>query len=309
MRTTTPPEGIGFLGLGLMGRPMALNLARGLGRAHPGEPPLLVWNRTAARVEPLVAAGAEAAADAAEVFRRCRTVFLMLADEAAMDAVLGRGSSAFAERVAGRVLVSTGTVTPDYSRALAVDIRAAGGGYVEAPVSGSRGPAEAGTLVAMLAGDPGAVAEVRPLLEPMCGGSFVCGPTAPAALLMKLAVNISLITQVTGLTEAFHFAQAQGLDTDLLLDVLDAGPMASGVFRMKAPKLTERDFAPQAAASDVLKNNRLIAEVARGAALASPLLDVCHALFAETVAQGHGAQDMVAVLQALETRTAACRGG
>lgn len=79
--------------------------------------------------------------------------------------------------------------------------------------------------------------------------------------------------------------------------------MASAVSRMKAPKLLARDFAVQAAATDVLKNNRLIARAARTAGVASPLLDVCHALFGETVAQGHGGEDMVAVLRALEART------
>lgn len=196
-----------------------------------------------------------------------------------------------------------GTTSPEYSHALETDVRAAGGRYVEAPVSGSRVPAEEGQLVAMLAGEPDAVDAVRPLLAPMCRETFVCGP-APSALLMKLAVNLFLITQVTGLTEAFHFAERQGLDRRLFLDVLDAGPMASGVSRMKAPKLFGRDFSVQAAALDVLKNNRLIAEAARKAQLASPLLDVCHTLFEETVAQGHGAQDMVAVLHAIETRTA-----
>lgn len=72
---------------------------------------------------------------------------------------------------------------------------------------------------------------------------------------------------------------------------------------MKGPKLLARDFAVQAGAADVLKNNRLIAEAAREAGVASPLLDVCHALYGETVAQGHGGEDMVAVLHALEART------
>jgi 3-hydroxyisobutyrate dehydrogenase len=79
--------------------------------------------------------------------------------------------------------------------------------------------------------------------------------------------------------------------------------MAGAVSRVKAPKLLARDFAVQAAATNVLENNRLIAEAARKTDLASPLLDVCHTLFEETVAQGHGGEDMVAVLHALETRT------
>ncbi|MFJ6080900.1 NAD(P)-dependent oxidoreductase [Streptomyces sp. NPDC092369] len=289
------PVRVGFLGLGVMGRPMALRLAR-------AGTPLTVWNRTAARAEPLIAAGAAVAADPAEVFARADVVILMLADELAIDAVLGRGNPEFAARVAGRVVVHMGTTSPEYSQALETDIRAAEGSYVEAPVSGSRVPAENGRLIAMLAGEEAAVEVVRPLLAPMCHGTFVCGP-APSALLMKLAVNLFLITQVTGLTEAFHFAERQGLDRRLFLDVLDAGPMASAVSRMKAPKLLERDFAVQAAASDVLKNNQLIAEAARETGFASPLLDVCHALFGETVSLGYGGEDMVAVLRAIEART------
>ncbi|MCX4759437.1 NAD(P)-dependent oxidoreductase [Streptomyces sp. NBC_01275] len=290
---------VGFIGLGVMGQPMALNLAR-------AGTPLVVFNRTPARCEPLRTAGAEVAASPAEVFDRAGTVILMLADETAVDAVLGRATPDFAGRVAGHTVVHMGTTSAQYSAGLRDAVRAAGGNYVEAPVSGSRVPAEQGQLVAMLAGDDDAVAAVRPLLAPVCRETFGCGPV-PGALLMKFSVNLFLITMVTGLAEAFHFADRHGLDQRLLGDVLDAGPMASAVSRVKGPKLLTRDFTVQAAAEDVLKNNRLIAEAARNADLASPLLDVCHTLYGETVAQGHGMQDMVAVLHALETRTAGVR--
>jgi 3-hydroxyisobutyrate dehydrogenase len=286
---------VGFVGLGVMGRPMALNLAR-------AGTDLVVWNRTPERCAPLRDAGARVASGPDEVFRRAGVVFLMLADEAAVNAVLGRGTPRFAARVAGRTVVHMGTTAPEYSARLGDELRAAGGRYVEAPVSGSRIPAERGELVAMVAGDAGAVADVRPLLAPMCRQVFDCGQV-PDALLMKLSVNLFLITQVTGLTEAFHFAARHGLDAGLLRDVLDAGPMASAVSRMKAPKLLARDFAVQAAAADVLKNNRLIAGAARETGAATPLLDACHTLFEETVARGYGAEDMVAVVRALEART------
>ncbi|MEZ3178092.1 NAD(P)-dependent oxidoreductase [Streptomyces pimonensis] len=292
---------VGFIGLGVMGRPMALNLVR-------AGTPLVVWNRTRGRCDPLREVGAEVSGSAGEVFEKAGTVILMLADEAALDTVLGRGTPDFAARVAGRTVVHMGTTSPEYSAALEDAVRAAGGSYAEAPVSGSRVPAEQGRLVAMLAGDASTAAAVRPLLAPMCRETFDCG-AVPGALLMKLSVNLFLITQVTGLTEAFHFADRHGLDRRRFLDVLDAGPMASAVSRMKAPKLLARDFAVQAAAADVLKNNRLIAQAARRAGLASPLLDVCHALFEETVAGGHGDEDMVAVLRALEARTGAAPPG
>src|SRR5690242_122772 len=181
---------IGFLGLGVMGQPMALNLARA------GLAPI-VWNRSPDRCDAVRAAGAKVADSPAEVLRQADIVVMMLADDSAIDTVLGRGTEAFSA-VAGRTIVQMGTTSPEYSRGLEDAVRAAGGNYVEAPVSGSRKPAEAGELVAMLAGDPAAVAAVRPLLRPLCHQMFDCGPV-PNALLTKLAVNIFLITMVTGL--------------------------------------------------------------------------------------------------------------
>lgn len=286
---------IGFIGLGVMGQPMALNLARA-GRA------LVVWNRSVDKCESLRAAGATVASGPKEVFAQARVVILMLADGDAMDAVLGRGTPEFAARVARHTIVHMGTTSPNYSQALEADIRAAGGCYVEAPVSGSRKPAEAGQLVAMLAGERAILEELRPLFQPMCRETVLCG-AVPSGLLMKLAVNLFLITMVTGLAEACHFADRHGLDMKEFLAVLDAGPMASSVSRVKAAKLAARDFDVQASIADVFKNNRLIAEAARRANLASPLLDVCHALYAETEALGHGGADMAAVLRAIEART------
>jgi 3-hydroxyisobutyrate dehydrogenase len=291
---------VGFIGLGVMGLPMALNLA-------DAGTELIVWNRSPDRSELLRAAGAEVAHDPAEVFGRARVVILMLAGEKVIDGVVGRDTPDFAARVAGRTVVHMGTTSPDYSRGLGAAIRAAGGGYVEAPVSGSRRPAEAGELVAMLAGDKADVDLVRPLLAPMCRETFVCG-AVPQALTMKLAVNIFLITTVTGLAESFHFADRHGLDPELLRSVLDAGQMASSISRVKTAKLADRDFEIQAGIADVLKNNELVLEAARSAGSAVPLLDVCRDLYAETLALGHGGDDMASVIHAIEARTAAGLG-
>ena len=284
---------VGFLGLGVMGQPMALNLAR-------AGTPLVVWNRTPSRAEPLADAGAVVASGPDEVFATAGTVLMMLADDRATDAVLGRGTQAFAAHVAGRVIVHMGTTAPGYSTALGEDVAAAGGRYVEAPVSGSRVPAAKGELVGLLAGD--AVDEVRPLLAPMCHETFACG-AVPNALLTKLAVNLYLITMVTGLAEAAHFADRHGLDPRLFEAVLAAGPMASSVSRGKTAKLVAGDFDVQASVANVLENNRLVAQAARAAGIASPLLDVCHALYGEAAALGHGRSDMVAVLHAIAART------
>jgi 3-hydroxyisobutyrate dehydrogenase len=159
-------------------------------------------------------------------------VILMLLDGAAVDAVLGRGTPGFAATVARHTVVNMATTSPGYSRALEADVRAAGGTYVEAPVSGSRQPAEAGELVAMLAGEASATDAVEPLLQPMCRQTVVCGPV-PSALLMKLSVNLFLNTMVACLAEAVQFAGRHGLGMEQFLAVLDAArwPASSRVAR------------------------------------------------------------------------------
>ena len=271
-----------------MGEPMAANLLR-------AGVPLTVWNRTPAKASGL---GAEVAASPAEVFDRCGVVIAMLADGDALDEVVGRRDGSFGVVIAGRTLVNMGTVAPAWSQRLHGDIRAAGGRFVEAPVSGSRVPAQQGTLVAMLAGDPGAVAEVVPLLESLCASSVHCGDV-PRALELKLAVNVYLIATVTGLAEAMRFADSRGLDRSLVRAVLDAGTMASPLSRVKAAKLVDGDLRPQAAVRDVLYNNRLILDAAAQAGATMPLLAVCASLFARARELGHGADDMVAVSEAI----------
>jgi 3-hydroxyisobutyrate dehydrogenase len=290
---------VGFVGLGLMGDPMARNLLR-------AGTPLVVWNRTPARAAALRAAGASVAPDPAALFRVADVVILMLADGAAIDVVLGRGSERFAATVAGRTVVHMGTTPPAYSAGLRDDVHAVGGRYVEAPVSGSAVPARAGELIAMLAGDDDAVEAVTPLLTPMCRRTVRCG-AVPNATVMKLAVNVFLVTMVAGLAEAAQFAQCHGLDSDSFRAVLDAGPMASDVSRVKLAKMLDAEFSPQAALADVLKNCQLVATAAADAALVSPVLAASHDLYAESVALGHGGLDMAAVLSTLRARTEAAR--
>jgi 3-hydroxyisobutyrate dehydrogenase len=285
---------IGFIGLGHMGKPMALNLVRAGVK-------LVVWNRSKAGSDALAAAGASVAENVGDVFRRTRIVFLMLYDGPAIDAVLARGAAEFAANVSDHIIVQMGTPSADYSLALDSDIRAHGGAYVEAPVSGSLKPAQDGQLVGMLAGEEAAMAQVRPLLAPMCHQVFVCGDV-PKALTMKIAINLFLIPLVTSLAETFHFAARQGLDVRQLQAILDAGPMASSVSRVKGAKLASGDLSVQAAITDVLKNSQLTTDAARKAMIATPVLDVCEALYREAVARGDGGLDMAGVIGAIAAR-------
>ncbi|MES2898906.1 MAG: NAD(P)-dependent oxidoreductase [Pseudomonadota bacterium] len=283
---------IGFIGLGNMGVAMALNLVR-------AGTELLVWNRSLHKIDALAVGKtpAVAAQSAVEVFANTRVVILMLANGAAIDEVLQRGTDAFALMVRGRTIVHMGTTSPEYSNALEADIVNAGGAYVEAPVSGSRVPAEQGKLVGMLAGEAAAVALVRPLLQPMCAQTFICG-AVPQALKMKLSVNLYLIAMVGALAEATHFAKSSGVDLAVFRDILNAGPMASKVSSVKLAKLLDQDYSVQASISDVLMNARLITGAARQADIDSPLIDICRDLFARTEALGHGKEDMAAVIHA-----------
>jgi 3-hydroxyisobutyrate dehydrogenase len=294
-----PRYPIGFIGLGLMGEPMAQNLLR-------AGAPLVVWNRSPAKNAVLAKAGAIVAKDLQDVFQRCEVVILMLRDAEATDTVLGRQGGTIHAHIDRHTIINMATPSPCYSKSLETDIRAHGGQYVEAPVSGSRKPAEAGQLVAMLAGAADVVASVQPLLAPMCRKTVDCGAT-PNALIMKFAVNLFMVCMVTGLAEAMHFARSYDVDLGTLVTVLDASPMASDVSRVKAAKLAACDFAAQATIQNVLENTTLITEAARTARVASPLLDICHTLYAETDALGEKDFDMVAVIRAIEQRTAVAR--
>jgi len=288
-------EEVGFVGLGVMGQPMALNMAKaGVN--------LIVWNRTAARAEALKEAGATVATNIDQVFQRARIIFAMLFNEAALDAVLHRGTSEFARLVAGKVVVSMGSNSPEYSRKLSAAVLAAGGRYLEMPVSGSRKPAEAGQLVALAGGDQALVREISPLLAPVCKTIIYCGNVGNG-LLMKLAVNLYLNTMLVGLAEAVHFADRVGLDLTKFADAIGAGPMACDVTRVKMPKLIERDFSVQAATLDAYNSTCLITDAAGNAQVVSPLLDLSCLLYKEAVDLGQGDLDMVSVIQAIEARS------
>ncbi len=286
---------LGFIGLGTMGQPMALNLTRA---RHP----LTVWNRSPHKCVPLRDAGATIVDSVADVFRRSDVVFLMLVDSAAIDHVLRRGTPLFAEMLSGRTVVNMSSVEPDYSCGLEKDTKDVGGRFVEAPVSGSRAPAESGQLVAMVAGDQSVVADASPLLRLMCHEVVFCG-SAGSALRMKLAVNIFMLGLATGLAEAVHFADRQRLDRQLVQTVLNASAMASAFSRMKLSKLVADDYSPQALARDGCNSTRLITNAARDAHIATGLMDVCREPYEETVTLGHGSSDMISVIRAIEARS------
>lgn len=293
-----PP--LGFLGLGTMGEAMSLRLLRAGHALH-------VWNRTPTKAEPLRAAADEiggsvrVADDPRAVLTACRVVFLMLADGATTDLVLGRGTPAFAD-VRDRLLINCATVAPEYSAGLEQDLRAAGARFVEAPVSGSRKPAEAGTLIAMLAGAPDAVAEVTPLFAPLARQAVDCGPV-PHGTLTKLATNILLVNSVAALAEMMHFANAHGLDRTKVAEVVSNGQLGSDNVRIRSAKLATRDFSAHSAIRNVLDSLGRTGASAAGIGCQLPLTERTLDLLRETVRLGHADEDMIAMLHALEARS------
>jgi 3-hydroxyisobutyrate dehydrogenase len=236
------------------------------------------------------------AASVDALFESCTVILAMLIDERAADEVLGRRTPAFARRMHGRTLVMLGTTPAAYSQALEADVRACGGRYVEAPVSGSSGPAREGALVGMVAGDPDALAAAAPLLAAFCRQVVPCG-AVPSALRMKLAVNHYLIVLVAALAETVRAAEACGVDLEALRAVLDAGPMASTVSRAKLGKLLAAEFSAQAAIHDVAKIATLVRDQARAGGMDAPLIEATARLYAEARTRGLDRLDMVAVLQ------------
>lgn len=275
-----------------MGAPMAARLcAAGLTPT--------VYNRSPGPAGVLRARGAKVAESSAHLFASCDAVILMLADGAAVDSVLARREPDFAERVEGRLIVNMGTHSPAFSLALSKEIAAAGGTFVEAPVSGSRGPAEAGELVAMLAGDADGVARARTILAPMCNAMVVAG-AVPTALSMKLAVNLYLIASVTALAEAAHLARLSNVRLDQFAEVIGSGTLGSAVARAKLDRIVRGDFSPQAAIADVVKNARLVEALAAEVFADIPLLQESRMRFETVAASGLGGLDMAAILASYE---------
>lgn len=280
---------LGFAGLGIMGAPMALNLLRG---GHE----LAVWNRTPAACEPLVAEGATRAPSPAALAASCDVTFAMLADPAAALAV-ACGPGGIAEGLdGGRGYVDMSTVDPGTSAGIAAAVTRSGGRFLEAPVSGSRQPAEQGRLVIMAAGDRSLYDESGPLLDLMGKDRLYLGEAGRAARL-KLVVNQVMGGMMASLAEGLVLARAAGLEPADLLTVLDAGALANPMFRGKGPRMLAGDFAVAFPLRHMAKDLRLAREAAAQADLGQPVAEAAHEAFARALAAGDGDLDFSAVLR------------
>ncbi|KAJ3497122.1 hypothetical protein NLG97_g2133 [Lecanicillium saksenae] len=278
---------VGFMGLGFMGTPMALNLSRHFR--------LTVWNRTAAKCDPFKATTAAIADSPAAVLRQSDVIFTMLYNEAAYRAVLDKD---FTNALRGKTIINTSSVSVAFSKYLDEQVREAGGRFLEMPVSGSRVPAEQGQLVGMLAGDRDEAQRVDPLLKTITKAAVYCGEIG-MGLRTKYATNLYLITMTAGLAESMNLARAQGLDVNAFGEVLDAGPMASAYSKLKVAKMIAEDWSPQAAIADCYNLTELVQDAAGEVGAQTPLMTVCNTLYRDAVSRGFGGDDMIAIHQVM----------
>lgn len=274
---------VGFIGLGTMGTPMALNIARQL--------PLTVWNRSESRYPLLRKAGAQIAASPVALLQHTDYVFTMLFDEKAFQSVFDQD---FKSRLAGKTIINTSSVSTRFSQNLANQVHSAGGNYVEMPVSGSKVPAEQGQLVGMIAGDPIIAEKIKPLVAHITKDAIYCGEIG-MGLKTKYAVNLYLITMTAGLAESMALARAQGLDIQAFGSVLDAGPMASPYSKLKIAKMVDQDWSAQAAVKDCYNLTQLIDAASEEAQAHSPIIRLTASLYKQAIEKGLGENDMIAV--------------
>jgi 3-hydroxyisobutyrate dehydrogenase len=284
---------IGVIGIGVMGDPIARNLKKaGL---H-----VTVYSRRPESCEPLREAGIAVAASAAQAVEASDATILMLPGHKDIDAVLARDAQGrIGIPVEGKTLVLMATVAPAYSLALEQAVRAAGARYVEAPVSGSKTPAQAGQLVVLAAAaDPAQLDALQPAFDAIGKRTVRCG-AVPGAMRMKLANNLLLVASFEAITEAVHFAGAIGLDVRQFLEMAQAGPLANDVLRMKAPKLLADDFERQAAISQAFKDIGFVCDEAEALGLWLPAARTNRIVFGEAMRRGQGDEDVIGVIKVL----------
>ena len=285
---------IAFLGIGTMGAPMALNLAK---KGHA----LTVWNRTHARAQAFAAAapsGVSVAATPREAAREAELVVTMLADPAAVERAALGPDGYLASLRAGAIAVDMSTVDPALARKLDGEARARGAHFLDAPVSGTRKPAEDGTLLIMAGGDEDVFARARPALEAM-GRPRRMGPVGQG-MAMKLVLNGLGAHMMTGFAAVLTLGRTQGLATDDMLAVIGGGAFSSPLYAGKGPRIKQRDFRPDFTVALMRKDQDLVLRTAASVGFAMPTLAAIRDVLDQAIAAGYGELDLSGVVRLFE---------
>lgn len=277
---------IGFLGMGIMGRAMALNV-----RKAGFE--LMVYNRSQDKLDTLRADGVSIAATPQELSAFADVLVLMVTGPEAVDALLFDQGGAEV-RLSAKVVVNMSTVPPAYSKELGERLGQAGAAFVEAPVLGTKKPAEDGTLVVLAAGEPATVDTVHPLLESMGKKVLRCG-APPAATTLKLAINLLLGAHMAALAEVLHFAEKCGLERDMVLHAVLAGPMANALYAGKEPMLRNGEYPVQFPLEHMAKDLAFAVDTGQENGAKTPIANALSALYEQGKLLGLSREDFAAI--------------
>ena len=283
---------VGFIGLGIMGGPMAANLVRA-GFEVVGH------NRSPDPVRRLVDAGGRGAGGVAEAVAAADVVVTMVPDSPDVEAVALGADGVYASARPGTLHVDMSTIRPDVARRLAEAGRERGLRVLDAPVSGGEQGAKEGTLSVMVGGEPADVAKARPVLEAVGRTVVHVGP-AGAGQTVKAANQLIVAGTLELVAEALVFLEASGVDTGAAVEVLAGGLAGSAVLDRKAPAMLARDFTPGFRVELHHKDMGIVTAAAREAGVVIPLGAVVAQLLASLKAQGDGGLDHGALLTLVE---------
>jgi 3-hydroxyisobutyrate dehydrogenase/2-hydroxy-3-oxopropionate reductase len=279
---------VAFLGMGIMGRPMAANLVKA---GHE----VTIWNRTPGKdLE-----GARTASSPADAARGVEVVWMCVSDTKAVENVLFGPGGVEEALAAGMIIADSSTISPSATLRFAERVKARGVDYVDAPVTGSKIAAEAGSLIFMAGADEAVLARLQPLFQAMGKQVFHMGNTSKGQA-TKLAMNLQIALIYEGFAEALTLATKLGVEIEKLLPLVQASMVRSGVVDYKAPFILKRDFSPNFPLRLMLKDIHLTLDAAKEARVRLPGLEAVEEVYDLAAEEGHQDLDYAATLTLLE---------
>lgn len=283
---------VGFVGLGIMGMPMARNLMK-------AGYPLTVYNRTRSKAEQLGKEGAQVAESPAELGRASEVVVTIVSDSPDVEEVV-LGPNGVAEGISsGGLVIDMSTISPAVSRKVATALKEKGADFLDAPVSGGPEGAEGATLSIMVGGPQEAFDRAKPILEAM-GKTIVRIGDNGAGSMTKLCNQVACVVNLWGTCEVMVLAKKAGLDVRKVLGALAGGSAWSRMMEKFSPAILERDFAPGFFVRLQQKDLRLVLEAANELKVPLPALSLVNQMFRVLEAQGQGESGTGALVQVLE---------
>ena len=287
------PERVAFIGLGIMGGPMAANLAR-------AGFDLSVWNRTSEKAERFASEhGARAAVSPAAAAEGADALVTILPDSPQVEAVVFGDSGAAAALERGALVIDMSTIAPSAARRIGERLGGEGLDFLEAPVSGSRPKAEDGTLTIMVGGKEEAFRRAMPLFEAMGELIVRVGPQGHAQM-AKLLTNTMGAVHAVALAESVVAVRRAGIDPGAFLEVAAGSAGNSTVLSLKGRPMFERNFEPLFKLEHMLKDVRHCLAEAEALGVELRLGSLVEGLYARAAAEGHGEEDFAAVITAVE---------